>query len=295
MRSVAITGADAGFFGLVQGTVSSLRRHRRPGMELAFLDLGLEPEQLAWVREHVEHVVVPGWDFEFPDRDQAPGHLRAILARPFFHRYFPGFDVYLWVDADAWVQEGLALDLYLGGAAEKGMAVTCEVHRSNGLLYGLWKASAERFGKFYRIAYGEEIAERIRSFPMLNAGVFAIRHDAPHWKAWERRLGEGIVKYRGIVDQLGLNLAIHLDGLADRTAILPGWCNWTTHAAPVMWDPRRRVLVDPHLPHFPIGILHLTMTKYETLQVHDTEGRIVEARMRFPGGLVERPAATAAR
>ncbi|MGH6976466.1 MAG: hypothetical protein ACREED_05505 [Stellaceae bacterium] len=39
----------------------------------------------------------------FPRLDRA--------AFPFLRRYFPGYDVYLWLDGDTWVQDAEAIEL----------------------------------------------------------------------------------------------------------------------------------------------------------------------------------------
>src|SRR5262249_57716856 len=75
-RSLAIvTGADAGYFPLLEGCLRSIR-DKAPGraVDLAVLDLGLEPAQRRWVEGMVDRVVEPGWDFDFPGRAETPRH-----------------------------------------------------------------------------------------------------------------------------------------------------------------------------------------------------------------------------
>ena len=63
-------------------------------------------------------LVAPGWDFDFPGRESAPNYLKAEFSRPFLPRHFPGYEMYFWLDADAWVQEWRAVDIYCAAAAK---------------------------------------------------------------------------------------------------------------------------------------------------------------------------------
>ena len=75
-------------------------------------------------------LVEPGWDIDLGSRMELAPHLRAMTARPFLNRYFPDWDIIIWLDADIWVQTPEALLIYVQGAMELGFAATPEVDRS---------------------------------------------------------------------------------------------------------------------------------------------------------------------
>jgi hypothetical protein len=186
---IAITAADARFFEMAQGCIQSLRAQRGGHLALAFFDLGCSDDQLVWLRSHVDVVVAPNWDFQFKGREQAPTHLKGLLARPFLPRYFPGFETYLWIDADAWVQDWSAVELLQQGARRRrGLAIIPEMDRGALTLYGrmpmIWK---EKYG-WYEQGHGLDIADQLHSYPLLNAGVFAMHREAPHWQVWANEL-----------------------------------------------------------------------------------------------------------
>jgi hypothetical protein len=66
--------------------------------------------------------------------------VRARAASPFrseafspaltSRKYFPGYEVYFHIDADAWVQDWAAVELYIAGARKGVMAVSPEIDRS---------------------------------------------------------------------------------------------------------------------------------------------------------------------
>src|SRR5690242_18372000 len=99
---VIVLAADQKFFSLLQGCLESIRdQPQSRSAKLAFFDVGCTAEQLSWIRQRVDIVTEPEWEFEFIDRDRAPQYARGLLARPFLRKYFPDFECYLWLDADA--------------------------------------------------------------------------------------------------------------------------------------------------------------------------------------------------
>ena len=74
------------------------------------------------------------------------------------------------------------------------------------------------------MAFGEPVARELSTLPILNAGVFALRRDLPHWSLWADLLRAGLQR-RGpaplhrLIEQCSLNLAVYKHGLA--THLLP--------------------------------------------------------------------------
>ena len=119
-KTIAITGGDAAYFDLMRDCIGSLRATPEGrALALGVLDCGLTEEQRAWCRAQGATLVVPQWDFDFPGRDKLKDGYKALTARPFLPRYFPGFDLYLWIDADCWVQQGDAIALFLRRGAHR--------------------------------------------------------------------------------------------------------------------------------------------------------------------------------
>ena len=183
-RMLIVSGADRGYFPLLRDTVLSVRA-QRPEASIGILDVGLEPEQRQWLAARVAHLVRPGWDIDFPQRDHTPEGRKAQFARPFLPRHFPGYEIYLWIDADAWLQDWRAIELYVAAAGRDKLAITPEIDRA----YKRHYKRPKLFGwtlawKNYREAFGWRVADRLGRNPMVNCGVFALHRDAPHWEAW---------------------------------------------------------------------------------------------------------------
>ncbi len=292
--TIVITAADAGYFEFLRGTIRSIR-DKAPGREvaLAVLDLGCTPEQRDWLRQRVDRIAKAEWEFTFPARDRTAAHFKALLVRPFLRKYFPGFDLYFWIDADAWVQDWSAVELFLRGAERRGLAIVPEIDRGSQLLYGGLPGYWDWAFQYYETSFGKEVAWQLRSYPMLNAGVYALHRDAPHWQAWAECLHTALQNAATVymTDQAALNLLVYTRGLFDRTELLPAWCNWTCHYGLPAWDRSSRRLVEPYLPHTPIGILHMTGPKEQRHTLATTDGGTVELSLRYAGDEAAPPSA----
>lgn len=283
MNSFIITAADAKYFELVQGTILSIR-DKPQGQDsiIGFLDLGCNSEQLQWLQQKVDIIKQAEWEFDFPGKSNAPEYLKGLFVRPFFRQYFPGYDIYFWIDGDAWVQDWKAIELFLQGAVHRGLSVVPEIDRGNQLFYGRMPGYWEAMYQHYQAAFGKEIAEKFYNYPMLNAEVFALHAEAPHWNIWADCMNRGLQKYVSLMtDQLALNFAVYGYRLFEDTEMLPAWCNWTCHYGWPAWDKTKLCFVEPYLPHTPIGILHLTIDKHDFLKLETTDRDTVEVSLRY--------------
>ncbi|MEN9221860.1 MAG: hypothetical protein Q6M04_05420, partial [Thermostichus sp. BF3_bins_97] len=283
--TIIITAADSKFFDLVQGTILSIRdKPQGKSVDIGFFDLGCIPEQLEWISSQVNHIVEPNWDYDFPGINTAPSYLRGLLARPFLPNYFPGYEIYIWIDADAWVQDWFAIDLLIEGSRKRSIVIIPEVDRGFLIHYGqmdklIWKWSYEQ----YRLCFGEDIAKELYSYPILNAGVFAMRDKSIIWRLWSESLNHALQSTVNLwTDQTALNLTIYQQiDWTEQVELLPAYCNWGGDLP--AWDPVSRRLVEPYLPHHPIGILHLTAgNKYtEKFTLKTTQDTDIEMGLRY--------------
>jgi hypothetical protein len=253
-----VTAADARYFGFLQDWVLSLKdKPEARDVDLSVLDLGLTADQRAWLARYACNIAVPGWDIDFPNQHQVPPHWRANVSRPFLPRHFPGYLMYMWIDADAWVQSWDCVDLYVSAAADKRLAIACEIDRA----YKRHYKAPKLFGmthiwKCYYQAFGLATARRLGRNPAVNVGVFALHRDAPHWDVWASVL-EKVLRRRQFffAEQTALNYVVY--GQKMPINLLPATCNWMPGDAVPAFDPGMRRFVHPYPPHEPIGVMHL--------------------------------------
>ncbi|GAB4370989.1 MAG: hypothetical protein Kow00114_31630 [Kiloniellaceae bacterium] len=293
--TILVTAADAGFFVLLQDLLATVAAHRPAAyspvaVDLGVCDLGLTAEQRAWVAARVDRIVEPGWDLVLPDDVRAAKpHLRALTLRPFLPRHFPGYETYLWVDADIWLQNWQSVDLHIRAAQSAQLAAVPHIDRA----YRFNRAMIRLRHRTFSAGFGKAEADALAFEHHLNAGVFAARAASPLWAAWAEVFQVAIDASDGNVvnDQTALNYAWYRRGLS--VHLLPAVCNWPCHMAWPAWDPRRRLFCEPYLPHTPISMLHLTgRTKINLFDVYCLDGRRRRLSFRYPGQ-TRQPTATA--
>ena len=86
---------------------------------------------------------------------------------------------------------------------------------------------------------------------MINAGVFALEADAPHWRAGPICMGEALQRSTDMTDQVALNVLVYDQGFGCEP--LPSRCNWPIHHATPAWDAERGLFVEPAMPYDPLG------------------------------------------
>ena len=248
------TASDDAYFPLLQGLVRSIRAFPQgAGVPITVLDLGLGPEGRGWLAGHGARLVAPGWDHPF-DRPM-PDYFKAMVSRPRLPRHVPDAAIILWLDADCWVQDWSAIELLLAGAAATGFAIVPELDRAYTPFYD-GAPYAHHLHEWYKACFDEATARRLSAYPLLNCGVFAARRDAPHWALWARLLADSLHRTVLFVsEQVALNLALRSGGLP--FSQLPARCNWICFRAMPFSSEDGRRLLEPELPHTPLGILHL--------------------------------------
>jgi len=283
MRTIIVTASDDTFMPLLRGLVNSLRQFENPLplSDIGCLDVGLNAENRAWIYSEGIGIVEPKWDLPVDTalRERTP-HLRSLTARPFLPAYFPGYDVYIWIDCDAWVQEQFVLEWLSHTSASGALGIVAELDRSyDKTLTASWRA--DRLRRYYDETAAQEIGAR----NYYNAGVFALRADAPHWTHWAESFEHGLRATDGTVvcDQTALNHAIWSRSLPVHP--LPSICNWLCHLALPHFDIGSRKFCEPYFPHATIGIVHLAAyTKDLTFRLHNENGPSpAEISLRFQG------------
>ncbi|MEM7045035.1 MAG: hypothetical protein AAF543_19680 [Pseudomonadota bacterium] len=252
MRAAIVTGADHHYFPLMHALLQTLASTTiRPAESLLVLDFGLLPDEITAIEGLAADVVRPTWWFDPPDDLRRSRNL-GYAARPAIPECFPGFDAYLWLDADISVQDGRFIKAFLDAARSGALAVVEEADPSYQTeLYALkWHV-----GNAFR-CFGPAGGLRLCLGRRINSGAFALRTDAPHWDVWRRRYKQAVIRAgRANLDQHALMAALHLDALP--VSYLESTHNWICARSQPVWDDARQVFCRPMPPFEPISVLHL--------------------------------------
>mgnify|MGYP001160974135 FL=1 len=295
-KNVIISLADANYFLLLNELIDSIKRFKESEqIAICILDAGLTDEQKKDLSNKVDSIKSADWDIEVPDsKVRGKEWLKSQVSRAFLPRYFPGYEKYLWIDADAWVNSWYPIELFLKGCENGKLSIASSADRAYGrvlraewFLGSLARIKSQNYKHAKSSGFSEKIARQVALKPHLNIGVFALEANAPHWEVWQKNLKKALSggKIWGS-EQIAMNITIYYDGL--NVEILPAYCNWTLIEA-LKFDTKKNTLVEPYLPNHEIGIVHFAgknndqirkdknfISKIETL-----DGEVIDKKLRF--------------
>ncbi len=268
MRIAVCFACNEAYIPLCKGLVLSLSEALRfipdRDFSLHFIDIGCERASLDWLEAAGAQVHAFSREEHLPGlpENQSPRYADAQLCRPFLPRVVPGYDCYLWIDCDIWLQGTDVLPAVAraaSGFADK-IVICPEYHYGyighRNLRYALL-AQQRWYGALYKDA---DLVEELRFRPMFNSGFFAMQAGSPLWEIWAQELASlygqdhsadpSVLHY---AEQLGLNRVIH-----ERQAFVPldPLFNYACGGSSVFLNPRGKVVVG-YPPCPPVKGAHL--------------------------------------
>ena len=295
-ENVIISLADSNYFELLNELIDSIKRFdESKNVAICILDAGLTEDQKLKLSQKVDDIKSAEWDIKVPAfKVKGKEWLKSQVSRAFLPKYFPGYEKYLWIDADAWVNKWEALDLYFKGSNANKLAISTSADRSYGrvlradwLIGSIAKVKSQNYKHAKSSGFSETVARKIALMPHLNIGVFCLNADAPHWVVWQKNLKQALSSGKIFgSEQVAMNIAIYVDDL--EIEILPAYCNWTLIDR-LKFDTVNNTLVEPYLPNHEIGIIHLAgktsdvvrFNKNHLSEIKTLEGKIIKKSLRF--------------
>ena len=293
-KTVFVSGCDSNYFPLLLEWLHSLQRFKQAdNFDICILDAGLTPPQIQRLKPHVKNIVNPEWPVKLPDYKIKGEYLKACVCRPFLPQLFPGYETYVWMDADTWIQDWSCIELFLKGAEKEKITLTAQVDRSyprggariKWLGRVPWKVRGFYFSNALR-AFDFKTAKDLLSYHVLLAGMFALRADAPHWKRWQELVKQAMTKGKVFTaEQLCLGKMCYQEDFDYE--ILPAYTHWLCEFKP-LWDADKNVFVEPHLPHEELGVLHISgfdemrIDRTQTTDFKTMDGQTIQYSYRYP-------------
>ena len=134
-------------------------------------------------------------------------------------------------------------------------------------------------------------ARKLAFAPHINIGVFSLEKNSPAWKSWQENLRQTL-KAGEIFgsEQLAMNMSVYIDNI--ETEFLPLNCNWITSNLLPKFDEDQECFVEPYLPNYKIGIMHLAagiwkdnkdmrLNKEVTIDIKTIKGKVLNKSLRF--------------
>ena len=264
-KNVIVSLADANYFPLLDELVDSIKRFKQSeDVAICILDAGLKQDQRDSLSKKVDEIKNAEWDIEVPGyKVKGKEWLKSQVSRAFLPKYFPNYEKYLWIDCDAWVNDWECIELYFKACDNGKLGITQTIgpgykitSRVNWLFGKLAIIKSQNFKHAVKSKIGYSKARKLAFAPHINIGVFSLEKNSPSWEIWQKNLRQTL-KSGDIFgsEQLAMNMSVYIDDL--ETEFLPLNCNWITSNLLPKYDENQKTFVEPYLPNYKIGILHL--------------------------------------
>ena len=264
-KNVIVSLADSNYFPLLEELINSVKKFKESeNVAICILDAGLTKEQKESLSNKVDEVKSAEWDIEVPGyKVNNKEWLKSQVSRAFLPKYFPNYEKYLWIDCDAWVNDWNSVELYFKACDNGKLGITQTIgpgykitSKVNWLIGKLAVIKSQNFKHAVKSKIGYVKARKLAFAPHINIGVFSLEKNSKAWSLWQKNLAIAL-KAGNIFGSEGLaiNMSVYIDDL--ETEFLPLNCNWITSNLLPKFDEQKEIFVEPYLPNYKIGIMHL--------------------------------------
>ena len=299
-KNVIVTLADSNYFELLNELIQSIKRFKESeNTAICVLDAGLTENQIKDLENKVDEIKSAEWDIKVPEfKVQGKEWLKSQVSRAFLPKYFPNYEKYLWIDCDAWVNDWKCIELYFKACDDNKLGITQTIgpgykitSKVNWLFGKLAIIKSQNFKHAVKSNIGYAKARKLAFAPHINIGVFSLEKNSPIWLTWQKNLYQTL-KSGDIFgsEQLAINMSVYIDEVD--TEFLPLNCNWLTSNLLPKFDEKNNTFVEPYLPNYKIGIMHLAagiwknnkdmrLNKDIEIEIETIEGKILNKSLRF--------------
>ena len=299
-KNVIVSLADANYYPLLNELINSVKRFEKSrDIAICILDAGLSDQQKDELSSKVEDIKSAEWDIEVPDsKIKGREWLKSQVSRAFLPKYFPDYEKYLWIDCDAWVNDWQTIELYFKACENEKLGITQTIgpgykitSRVDWIFGKLAIIKSQNFKHAIKSKISYEKARKLAFAPHINIGVFSLERKSSTWEKWQENLKQTL-KAGDIFgsEQLAMNMSVYIDNV--ETEFLPLNCNWITSNLLPKFDEVNNTFVEPYLPNYKIGIMHLAagiwkdnkdmrLNKEIEIDIKTLQGKILNKSLRF--------------
>ena len=299
-KSVIVSLANSDYFELLNELIDSIKRFdESKNVAICILDAGLNEDQKNALKKKVDEIKNAEWDIDVPAfKVIGKEWLKSQISRAFLPKYFPNYEKYLWIDCDAWVNDWKSIELYFKACENGKLGITQTFSPG----YKIMSKVKWLFGKIaiiksqnFKHAISSKVdlnkARKLAFAPHINIGVFSMQHNSPCWKSWQHNLTTTLKSGKIFGSEgLAINMSVYIDNI--ETEFLPLNCNWIASNLLPKYDDKEQTFVEPYLPNYKIGIMHLAagiwkdnkdmrLNKSITIDIKNLDGNTVPKSLRF--------------
>ena len=299
-KNTIVSLADSNYFPLLDELIDSIKQFEASkDTAICVLDAGLSEEQKNKLLSKVDEIKSAEWDIKVPEsKIKGREWLKSQVSRAFLPKYFPNYEKYLWIDCDAWVNDWQTIELYFKACDDNKLGITQTIgpgykitSKVNWVFGKLAIIKSQNFKHAVKSKINLDKARKLAFAPHINIGVFSLEKNSKSWEIWQNNLRETL-KGGDIFgsEQLAMNISVYHDNI--ETEFLPLNCNWITSNLLPKFDEANNTFVEPYLPNYKIGIMHLAagiwknnqdmrVNKDIKIEIQTLDGKILNKSLRF--------------
>ena len=299
-KNTIVSLADSNYFPLLDELIDSIKQFEASkDIAICVLDAGLSEEQKNKLLSKVDEIKPAEWDIKVPEsKIKGREWLKSQVSRAFLPKYFPNYEKYLWIDCDAWVNDWQTVELYFKACDDNKLGITQTIgpgykitSKVNWVFGKLAIIKSQNFKHAVNSKINLDKARKLAFAPHINIGVFSLEKNSKSWEIWQNNLRETL-KGGDIFgsEQLAMNISVYHDNI--ETEFLPLNCNWITSNLLPKFDQVNNTFVEPYLPNYKIGIMHLAagiwknnqdmrVNKDIKIEIRTLDGKILNKSLRF--------------
>ena len=291
-KNIIVSSADDNYFNLLLELIASIKKNNNNQYDIGILNTGLSPENIDILKTSNVQISNAVWNVKVPKyKILGRDHLKNQVARFFLDDYFPGYENYIWMDSDMWINDFHEFELYKKGSEKSGFAITPQVDRAYHQLMNIkWlgifpiKINSINYKNISK-SISRKIGREFASYATLNAGCFSYNYKFEGMKIIRQNLI--LASQKGRIfgsDQVALCLSIFKDKIG--AELLPSYCNWMCDYHLPNFSLKSQKFVEPYLPNNPIACMHLAgmnedRTSNKSHLIQTIEGEKISISLRF--------------
>ena len=270
-NNTIVSLADSNYYELLNELIDSIKSFKESSnVAICILDAGLSEDQKNLLSKKVDQIKRAEWDIKVSEQKvRGKEWLKSQVSRAFLPKYFPGYKKYLWIDCDAWVHDWSSVELFFRACDNGKLGIT----QTMGPGYRIMSKAKWIFGKIALIKsqnfkhaissnIGMDKARKLAFAPHVNIGVFSLENESQCWKIWQDNLIKTLSAGKIFGSEgLAINISVYIDEID--TEFLPLSCNWIASNLLPKYDEKNGNFVEPFLPNYKIGIMHLAAGIWE--------------------------------
>ena len=299
-KNTIVSLADSNYFPLLDELIDSIKQFEASkDTAICVLDAGLSEEQKNKLLSKVDEIKSAEWDIKVPEsKIKGREWLKSQVSRAFLPKYFPNYEKYLWIDCDAWVNDWQTIELYFKACDDNKLGITQTIgpgykitSKVNWVFGKLAIIKSQNFKHAVKSKINLDKARKLAFAPHINIGVFSLEKNSKSWEIWQNNLRETL-KGGDIFgsEQLAMNISVYHNNI--ETEFLPLNCNWITSNLLPKFDEANNTFVEPYLPNYKIGIMHLAagiwkdnqdmrLNKDIKIEIKTLDGKTLNKSLRF--------------